>query len=625
MLATLVEKAPIGNWIYEVKWDGYRALAFCNKKNVDLISRNQKSFNDKFYSLHKALRELNLEAVLDGEIVVLQDTGAASFEYLQSWRSEADGELVYYVFDILSCKGKDLMNLPLIQRKEILKKILPSSGVVKVNEGFSSNPEQFLKEAKKLGLEGIIAKRIDSLYHPGERGVDWLKIKLKNRQEVVIGGYTKNEHSPKSFSALLVGVYENGTFQYRGKVGTGFTDKMQKEMLRQFQPLVIKKCPFTFIPDINKPSRFRPNPPNAVAIWLSPQLVCEINYAEITQEGVFRHPSFAGMREDKNAGEVHTEKIEKVSKMIKGERKSLLNPHEETQVRMIQGHELKFNNLSKVFFPNEEITKRDLLNYYYQVAPYILPYLKNRPQSLNRFPNGINGLSFYQKDVTKSAPSWMKQFPYHTSDDKDKNYLVVQTEADLLWMANLGAIEMNPWNSTIEKSDYPDWCIIDIDPTEKNNFEQVIQTALITKQVLDDLKIEGYCKTSGATGMHIYIPMGAKYTYEQCQLFGRMIATEVNHRLPEFTSIERYHVKRPGKVYVDFLQNRPKATLAAPYSVRPQPGATVSMPLHWDEVKKGLLPKQFNLKNAMERIKREGDLFKPVIGKGINLEKIVYK
>jgi len=288
-------------------------------------------------------------------------------------------------------------------------------------------------------------------------------------------------------------------------------------------------------------------------------------------------------------------------------------------VKVLSGHELKFNNLNKVFWPKEGYTKRDLLNYYYQVSSYILPFLKNRPQSLNRFPNGIEGLSFYQKDVTRSAPEWIQQFPYKTSEV----FLIVQDESDLLWMANLGAIEMNPWNSTIATPDHPTWCIIDIDPTAFNTFEQVIETAQATKQVLDALKIEGYCKTSGASGMHIYIPLGSKYTYDQCQLFGRMIATQVHQMLLKFTSIERYTIKRKGKVYIDFLQNRPKATLAAPYSVRPRPGATVSMPLHWDEVKKGLQPQHFNLTNAVQRIKSEGDLFKPVLGKGINLDKAI--
>jgi len=305
--------------------------------------------------------------------------------------------------------------------------------------------------------------------------------------------------------------------------------------------------------------------------------------------------------------------------------KTLLNPTEERQVKKVNGHELTFNNLSKVFWPKEGYTKRDLLNYYYQAAPYILPYLKDRPQSLNRFPNGIGGKSFYQKDVTDTAPDWVKQFPYHTGAGEDKNFLVVEEESSLLWMANLGAIEMNPWNSTIHHPDNPDWCIIDLDPTEKNTFDQVIQTARVTKEVLDGLKVVGYPKTSGSTGIHIYIPMGAKYSYDECQLFAKLIATRVHAELSGFTSIERMTVKRKGKIYVDYLQNRSNATLAAPYSVRPKPGATVSMPLDWEEVKKGLKMTNFTMKNSLARVKETGDLFKPVLGKGIDLKKMLAK
>lgn len=635
MLATLVDSVPEDKeWIYEIKWDGYRCIALCNGENVNLISRNNKSFNEKYYPLHKALKQLKLNAVFDGEIVVLTEKGLASFEGLQNWRSEADGFLFYYIFDILWLNGYDLKNLPLLQRKEILKKVLPKHEMIRESESFNATPQEFIKQAKKMGLEGMIAKRADSLYLEGERGYEWLKIKAAIRHEVVIGGYTKNQGSPKPFSSLLVGVFEKEGLEYTGKIGTGFDTKTQNLLMNKFKDLEIKKCPFTYEPDVNKPSRFRPNPPHAEAIWVKPKIVCEVSYTEITGDGVMRHPSFEGIREDKSPKDVHSEEVKSISKRTrdlklninpvkKGDRKTLLNPTEETQVKSIKAHELKFTNLSKIFWPDEGYTKRDLLNYYYQVAPYILPYLKNRPQSLNRFPNGINGESFYQKDVTRAAPAWMKQFPYHTSLGEDKNYLVVQDEADLLWMANMGAIEMNPWNSTIEKPDHPNWCIIDIDPTEKNSFDQVIETALATKKVLDQLKIEGYCKTSGADGIHIYIPMGAKYTYEQCQLFGRLIANQVHNILPKFTSVERYTDKRKGKIYVDFLQNRPKATLAAPYSVRPKPGATVSIPLHWNEVKKGLKPTKFTLKNAMERIRIEGEIFKPVIGKGINLEKVL--
>jgi bifunctional non-homologous end joining protein LigD len=266
-----------------------------------------------------------------------------------------------------------------------------------------------------------------------------------------------------------------------------------------------------------------------------------------------------------------------------------------------------------------------MLNYYYQVAPYLLPYLKDRPQSLNRFPNGINGKSFYQKDITGKAPDWIKMEPYTTGEGEDKNFLVPEDEASILYMANAGAIEMNPWNSTIHNPDNPDWCLIDLDPSDKQNFDIVIRVAQATREVLDNMGVIGYPKTSGSTGIHVYIPLGAKYSYDQCQMFGRIIATQVNNMLPDITSIERLTKARKNKLYVDFLQNRPKATLAAPYSLRPKPGATVSMPLYWEEVKKGLVMKDFTIENAMDRIKSEGDIFKPVLGKGIDLNKILEK
>lgn len=633
MLATLVD-APVKEpgWLFEIKWDGYRAVSLCNRNTVNIISRNNKPFTEKYYPIHDALQQLKLNAVLDGEIVVLKDNGTSNFGALQNWRSEADGELVYYVFDLLWLNGYSLLELPLMQRRELLHSILPIESSIRESEAFDTTAEELLNAASQMGLEGIIAKRADSTYRQ-DRSREWLKVKVHKRHEVVIGGYTKNDDSPKAFSSLLVGVYDKKELHYIGKVGTGFNDKLQKEMIAKFKKLAVKESPFTTTPDVNEPSRFRPNPPHAQAFWLKPELVCEVAYAELTSDGVMRHPSFQGMREDKPAKEVHAEvavhteeamqpKVNKVQlRGSKSSRKTLLNPTEETQVKAINGHALKFTNLSKAFWPKEGYTKRDLLNYYYQVAEYILPYLKDRPQSLNRFPNGIEGKSFYFKDVTATAPEWVNQFPYTTGEGEKKNFLVVEDEASILWMANMGAIEMNPWNSTVHTPDNPDWCIIDLDPTDKNTFEQVIQTAQVTKQILDSLKITGYPKTSGSTGMHIYIPLEAKYSYEECQLFGRLIATHVHQALPKFTSIERMTDKRKGKIYVDFLQNRAKATLAAPYAARPKPGATVSMPLHWEEVKKGLKMSQFNITNAMARIKAEGDIFKPVLGKGVDIAK----
>lgn len=645
MLATLVnEPFDTPGWSYEVKWDGYRALAYVGKGTAEFLSRNNKSFTEKYYPLAAVMKTWGINAVLDGEILVIGKDGKANFSALQNWRSEADGDLVYYAFDLLWYEGKDLMGLPLSERQAVLKEILPGNDDrVRLSQVFEADGLEFFKAAQKMGLEGIMAKKKDSTYHPDSRSKDWLKIKVNQRQEVVIGGYTKNEGTSKLFSSLLLGVYENGKFQYVGKVGTGFSEKKQKEMMALFTPLETDKIPFESEPDVNKPSRFRPNPPKATATWLKPELVCEVSFIEVTSDGVFRHPSFEGMRSDKNAKEVVRETATETAEITKdttvpeekdtglvaapkrGNPKTLLNPMEETQVKKVNGHNLKFTNLSKVYWPDEGYTKRDMFNYYYQVAEYILPYLKDRPLSLNRFPSGINGKSFYQKDVKGKAPDWAKKFPYTTSDGEDKEFLVGNDEATLLWMASLGCIEMNPWFSRTTHPDNPDYCVIDLDPADKTTFEQVIETAQEVKKILDAIEIPGYVKTSGSTGIHIYIPLGAKYSYDQSQMFARLLVSIVHEQLPDFTSLERQIRNRDGNMYLDFLQNRPGATIACAYSLRPKAGATVSMPLHWEEVKKGLKMKDFTIENALARIKSEGDLFKGTLKEGIDMEKALKK
>lgn len=639
MLATLVDE-PFDDeaWQFEIKWDGYRTIAFCNKSKVDLKSRNDKSFNEKFYPVCKAIQDWNIKAVIDGEVVVLDQNGKSNFGSLQNWRSEADGEIYFYVFDILWLNGKDLMQIPLSERRTILKQLMPESDIIRLSENFEVSGIEFFETTKKMGLEGIIAKKSDSTYSPGIRSKEWVKIKANKRQEMVIGGYTKNDDSSKSFSSLLLGVYERDKLIYKGKVGTGFNDKQQKEMLKQFKRYITKSSPFTELPDINEPSRFRPNPPHATAVWMKPELVCEVSFTEMTTDGIMRHPSFEAMRIDKTAKDVKSERSMDTKKITsekkaksdtiirpagKKDRKTFLNPTDVTQVRKINGNEIKFTNLNKIYWPKEKITKRDMLNYYYQVAPFILPYLKDRPQSMNRHPNGITGESFYFKDVTGTAPDWIETFEYkNPSDNRVRKYLVAKDEASLLYMATLGCIEMNPWHSKAKTEDYPDWCVIDLDPAE-NTFDQVIVAAKVTKDILESMGATSYPKTSGSTGMHIYIPLGAKYTYEQSKEFARVIATLVQREIPKYTSIERIVKARKGRMYVDFLQNRPQATIAAPYSLRPKPGATVSMPLHWDEVKKGLKMSDFTIYNSLDRIKSEGDIFKPVLGKGINLAKVI--
>ncbi len=641
MLASVAsEPFDAPGWIYEIKWDGYRAISGRYKNDCLLLSRNGISFETRFYPVFEAIKSWDVNAVMDGEIVALNSKGLPDFNQLQNWRSESDGKLHYYIFDLLWYEGKDITGLPLTERKKILNTLLPDEHPIIKNSFSSSGPgTDFFKAAAEAGLEGIIAKRSDSIYHPGHRSKAWLKIKTHQRQEVVIGGYTRIAGTSRPFSSLLLGVYQNGKLNYAGKVGTGFKVAEQKQLLHSFRSLERKTSPFNIEPDIGKPTKFRSAVTTEV-IWLKPELVCEIHFTEVTAEGIFRHPSYIALREDKSPKSVVLEKqtiMKKISTAKDKEQKTvpvksdqqdsrntiILSGSEKDIIRRINGVSLELTNSDKVLWPKEGYTKGDMLNYYYSIAPYILPYLKNRPQSLHRFPNGIKSNSFYQKDVTGKVPEWIKLYPYKVSGERiQKHYMLCNNKAALLYMVNLGCIEINPWSSTIQHPDHPTWCILDIDPDKNNTFEQVIDTAQAIFQFLQDIKVPSYCKTSGSTGIHIYIPLSNKYTYEQSQLLAQWIAGEVSGQL-SYTSIERMTDKRKGKIYIDYLQNRPAATLAAPYSLRPKPEATVSTPLYWEEVKKGLRLTDFTIENALDRIKSEGDIFKPVLGKGINLKKIL--
>ena len=390
------------------------------------------------------------------------------------------------------------------------------------------------------------------------------------------------------------------------------------------------------------------------ATWVKPQLICEVKFQEWTQENIMRVPVFMGLRMDKKPKEVKKEKEMATRKIknakIKTEAKDKkekdkpvkkekikvspiankktktdqwLSKSDENVTMKVSGHELKFSNLDKIYWKKEGYTKRDLLNYYHEITPYMLPYMKNRPQSLNRHPNGIDGMSFFQKNVEGKVPAWIETFgEYSESNDETIYYYVCTDEASLIYLANLGCIEMNPWHSTTMKPGNPDYCLIDLDPHEIG-FDKVIESAQGVKKILDQLKIPAWCKTSGATGLHICIPLGAKYTYDQSRQLAELLVNLVHHEIPAFTSVERSPSKRRKKVYLDFLQNTRGQTVACVYSARPKPGATVSTPLFWEEVKKGLSPSNFTIKNLFERLKREGDIFKPVYEKGIDLKKVL--
>jgi bifunctional non-homologous end joining protein LigD len=647
MKATLVrEPFDDAGWLYEIKWDGYRSLAVIEDGHAELISRNNISF-DQFRPIADALGKWNAKAIIDGEIVVLGADGKSDFSAIQNWQRRKDGQLVYNVFDILWYEGRDLRDLPLTERKAILESVLPADDIIRLSKAFAVNGIEFFHAAEKAGIEGIMAKKADSTYSAGDRSKEWLKVKVERRQEVVIGAFTRNAGTDKLFSALAIGVYEKGVLRYIGKVGTGWSEKKQKEMMQEFEPLITDVCPFDVEPDVDEPSQFRPRRLGAKPFWLKPELVCEVNIAEITGDGKVRQASFKGMRRDKDPKDVVLEvpedttetvrEVDEVSKQGYTEpnpakamskpitpEASFLDPEKDSQTVKVNGCPLTFNHLSKVYWPEDGITKRDMFNYYDQVAEYMVPYLKDRPMSLNRFPNGIHGPSFYQKNVKDKVPDCMATMPHTNDKGEEKEYLVATNKASLLWMASLGCIEINPWFSRVTSPDNPDFCIIDLDP-DKQHFDQVIAAALEVRKVLDAIGVQAYPKTSGSTGMHIYIPLGAKYTYDQSQMFAKIIVTLVHKQIPEYTSLERMVKNRGGKMYLDFLQNRPDATIAGVYSLRPKPGATVSMPLSWDEVKPGLTMRDFTIHNAIARLNETGDLFNGVLGKGIDLMKTIKK
>lgn len=629
MLATSVERPfdRVG-WVFEIKWDGYRAIAEVDSRGVRLYSRNQLSLEERFKPLVDALQGLAHEAVLDGEVVAIDEAGKPHFQLLQNYQKTGAGRLAYYVFDLLYLDGHDLRRLPLLRRKALLQQIISNVPHVELSDHIEDHGVAFFNLVSQKGLEGIIAKDGKSPYQEAQRSSYWLKVKTHLRQEAVIGGFTQPRGGRKNFGALLLGVYEDDELIYIGHTGTGFNERDLAEIRSSLEPLIQKTCPFKKRPVANAPVR-----------WVRPELVCEVTFSEWTADGVLRHPVFVGMREDKAALSVRQEKPAPATNSIK-DSQEVQEPEEgKTLMRQatlrkskggasgkdqedvsIEGHVLKLTNLNKIYWPREKYTKRDLISYYREIAPVILPYLKDRPQSLHRHPDGIEKESFYQKNV-EHQPAWVKTIKIHSdSEKKDVNFLICQDEATLVYLANLGCIELNPWSSRLGMLERPDYLVIDLDP-EDTSFDQVIEAAIAVRKTLEQAGVEGLCKTSGKTGLHIYVPLAARYTYDQAKQFAEIIARLAHRKLPRSTSIVRNPAKRHKKVYLDFLQNRHGQTLAAPYSVRPAPGATVSTPLMWQEVTRGLDPAKFSIRTFAKRLEKIGDLWQPVLGTGIDIIK----
>jgi bifunctional non-homologous end joining protein LigD len=605
MLCTLVDQ-PFNRegWLFEIKWDGYRAIGAKQKNTIDLYSRKLNDFEKKYPPVVEALKSFKHDVVVDGEIVVVDSDGVAHFEWLQNWNRDPQGSLRYYLFDILWCDGHDVRGMPLTSRKALLKAVMPSSDILQYSDDLETDGITLFKEMQRRGMEGIVAKRARSAYRENVRGPDWLKAKTNLRQEVVIGGYTEPRGTRQFLGSLLVGVYESGKLQYVGHSGGGIADEQRKLLRDKLVKLERKSSPFETEPK-----------PNAPVHWVKPELVCEMSFSEWTKEGFMRQPKYEGLRADKKATAVHREKATKTMPAP---------AHAEKPSKTNGDLPFELTHLDKVFFPKRKYTKGDLIEYYTKVAEYILPYIKDRACSLNRMPNGIKGESFFQKN-NEHLPEWVPSADIFSDSNNANLHWIVGGELEtLLYMAQLGCIEINPWNSRVKKLEKPDWIVIDLDP-EGVTFNQVIEVAHMVHEVCEEWAIPTYPKTSGKTGIHIYIPVGAKYTYEQAKNLAHLIALEVNHRLPKITSVERMPKKRKHKIYLDFLQNREGQTLAAPYSVRPTEEASVSAPLHWNEVKEGLLPSDFTIENMPARLKQYGDLWKPVLGPGIDLRNILKK
>ncbi|MFN1216916.1 DNA ligase D [Chryseobacterium kwangjuense] len=615
MLAKSFEKAfDDEDWVFEIKWDGYRAIADLSGKKPLFYSRNGISFLSKFEKVTADFEHQKHKMILDGEIVAYNEHGKPSFQLLQQIGDNPDLALTYQVFDLLWLNGHSTEDLPLLQRKELLKEALTETDIIKYCDHIPEKGIEFFNQMKQMKLEGMIAKKANSLYVENYRTTDWLKIKFTNTDEAVICGFTEPRGSRKSFGALILGKYNDGKLIYCGHTGTGFNNESLEQLYRRLKKLVIKASPFETTPKTNMP-----------VTWTKPELVCEIKYSEITKDGIYRHPVFVAIREDKEPQEITiisptNSKPEKMK--AKTSTKKAENTDKEKEVTLDK-HQVKLTNQDKIYFPKDGITKGEVIEYYQSVASYILPHLKNRPLSLNRFPNGIEEQGFYQKDAGDHMPDWIKTTKvYSESNDKYIDYVYCNDKATLAYLNNLGCIDLNPWNSSLPDLEHPDYLVLDLDPSKKNTFDHVIETALQVNEVLNSVKIKGYCKTSGSTGIHIYIPMGGKYDFEQVKDFAHILMKQVNEKLPKITTLERSLQKRDDKkIYLDYLQNRTGQTLASAYSLRPKEGASVSMPLEWEEVKPGLKPTDFTIDNALERIKEKGDLFKPVLGKGIDMMK----
>ncbi len=617
MAATLADRAPRGDeWLFEVKWDGVRAIAFIESEEVRLQSRSGLRCERQYPELAVIHHQIAAQqAVLDGEIAVLDAKGVSQFHLIQPRIANSDPNtiahlvrstpVVYYAFDLLYLDGYDLRGVALARRRELLGAVVTPSGSLRISESFPGAGEEMLEAAKETGLEGLLAKHATSTYE-SRRCSEWLKIKIVTEQEFVIGGFTEPQGGRSHFGALVLGVWKDSKLHWVGNVGTGFDQRTLDDLHARLKPLIAKECPFAE----------RPKPDRGMT-WVKPELVCQVKYASWTQEDHLRAPVYLGLRHDKAVKDVAREVAEAVPLLAADAKEATLQ---------IDGHTLKFTNLPKIFYPDQGYTKRDVINYYDAVSPWILPHLKDRPLSLKRYPNGIKEDFFFQKNVHEVVAPWLRtEWIDSEHNGAPIKYVFAQDRASLLYLANLGCIDQNPWMSRVPHLDNPDFILIDLDPQECS-YDLIVDAALMVRRVLDQIGLTGYPKTTGGDGMHVYIPVETDHTYEETRTFAELIARLVVHQKPDmFTTPRSVSKRQKNRVYFDYLQNGKSKTIAAPYVLRAYDGAPVATPLEWREVKHGLRPAQFHINNAMERFREKGDLFAGVLKQPQRLDEALGK
>jgi bifunctional non-homologous end joining protein LigD len=605
---------------YEAKWDGVRTIAFVDGGEVRLQTRNLLDCTRQYPEGTQVAEALTgaYQAIVDGEIVALDEKGVPSFQRLQPRMHVSDDStvrklrrstpVIYQVFDLLYADGEDLTRKPLRERLRRLDEALTPMGAIRRSEGFVGTGVALFEAAKEQGLEGIIAKRLDSIYQPGARSPAWVKVKAFRTMDCVIGGWTAGQGGRAStLGALLLGVYRDGKLEPVGHVGTGFDERTLKDLLAMLEKHESPTSPFATMPRTNQPAR-----------WCMPELVCEVEYTEITRDGTLRHPTYRGLRPDvdprESTGEERRESAKRAQESAKKaavarpEEGDGEGPERVPAVLEVEGHRIRLTNLEKVLWPEDGYTKADLIRYYAEVSPYLVPWLRDRPLTMKPFPDGIAGQSFYQKDKPDFTPRWIKS--WRDPEEPDNDYVLANDTATLVWLANYTAIELHPRLARIDMPDKPDNVIIDLDPAEGATWDDVKEVARAVKGVLDDLGLVGFPKTTGSRGIHVLVPVARRYTFEETRAFALRVGELARERLPKLVTLEFTKARRRG-IYIDYLQNVRMKSTAGPYSVRPIRRAPVSAPLRWEEIPSLGRPDAFTIANMATRLESVGDLLTP--------------